>query len=104
VRFFFEIPRPKKRIILPNVLAIGQVERLFAQLENLKHKTMLYLAYSAGLRVSEVVNMKVCDIHCERMMINIKDAKGKKYRSIIGRYFGASSTVLYDLQTKVLVI
>lgn len=77
-KFFFEIPRPKKRIILPNVLAISQVERLFAQLENLKHKTMLYLAYSAGLRVSEVVNMRVSDIHSERMVINIKGAKGKK--------------------------
>lgn len=81
-RFFFEIPRPKKRTILPNVLAISQVERLFSHLENLKHKTMLYLAYSAGLRVSEVVNMKVNNIHSERMVINIKGAKGKKDRTV----------------------
>jgi integrase/recombinase XerD len=81
-RFFVKITRPKKRIIFPNVLAISQVERLFAQLENLKHKTMLYLAYSAGLRVSEVVNMKVCDIHSGRMVINIKGAKGKKDRTV----------------------
>jgi site-specific recombinase XerD len=81
-KMFVEIPRPKKRFILPNVLAIEQVERLFLQLENLKHKTMLYLAYSAGLRVSEVVNLKVRDIHSERMVINIKGAKGKKDRTV----------------------
>ncbi|MDZ7936579.1 MAG: tyrosine-type recombinase/integrase [Emticicia sp.] len=82
-RFFFEIPRPKKPLKLPNVLAISQVERLFSKLENLKHKTMLYLTYSAGLRVSEVVNLKVKDIHSERMVINIKGGKGKKDRMVI---------------------
>ncbi len=81
-KFFFEIPRPKKPSILPNVLAISQVEKLFSNLENLKHKTMLYLAYSAGLRVSEVVNLKIKDIHSERMVINIKGAKGKKDRTV----------------------
>ncbi|MFN8355867.1 MAG: tyrosine-type recombinase/integrase [Spirosomataceae bacterium] len=81
-KFFFEIPRPKKKVILPNVLAISQVEKLFTQLENLKHKTMIYLAYSAGLRVSEVVNLRIKDIHSERMVINIKGAKGKKDRIV----------------------
>jgi len=81
-KFFFEIPRPKKKVILPNVLAISQVENLFSKLENLKHKTMLYLAYSAGLRVSEVVHLKIKDIHSERMVINIKGAKGKKDRTV----------------------
>jgi integrase/recombinase XerD len=82
-RFFVEIPRPKRKLMLPNVLAISQVEKLFAQLENLKHKTMLYLAYSAGLRVSEVVNLKIKDIHSARMVINIRGAKGKKDRTVI---------------------
>ena len=82
-RMFLEIPRPKKKLILPNVLAISQVEKLFSKLENLKHKTMLFLAYSAGLRVSEVVNLKVLDIHSERMVINIKGAKGKKDRTVV---------------------
>lgn len=81
-RIFIEIPRPKKRITLPNVLAISQVEKLFGKLENLKHKTMIYLAYSAGLRVSEVVNLKLKDIHSERMVINIRGAKGKKDRMV----------------------
>ncbi len=81
-QMFIQIPRPKKKAMLPNVLAIAQVERLFSQLENLKHKTMLYLAYSAGLRVSEVVNLRVKDIHSARMAINIKGAKGKKDRTV----------------------
>lgn len=82
-RMFFDIPRPKRPLQLPNVLAISQVELLFSKLENLKHKTMLFLAYSAGLRVSEVVNLKVKDIHSARMVINIKGAKGKKDRMVI---------------------
>jgi integrase/recombinase XerD len=81
-RLFMDIPRPKKRLLLPNVLAISQVEQLFGQLENLKHKTMLFLAYSAGLRVSEVVNLKISDIHSARMVITIKGAKGKKDRTV----------------------
>lgn len=81
-RFFVDIPRPKKTVQLPNVLAISQIEKLFSQLENLKHKTMVFLAYSAGLRVSEVVNLRIKDIHSERMVINIKGAKGKKDRIV----------------------
>ncbi|WP_186741821.1 tyrosine-type recombinase/integrase [Spirosoma utsteinense] len=81
-RLFIDIPRPKKKLLLPNVLAIGQIERLFGQLENLKHKTMLFLAYSAGLRVSEVVNLSISDINSERMVITIKGAKGKKDRTV----------------------
>ena len=82
-KMFFDIPRPKKPIQLPNVLAISQVELLFSKLENLKHKTMLFLAYSAGLRVSEVVGLRVKDIHSARMVINIKGAKGKKDRMVV---------------------
>ncbi|GAA4394342.1 site-specific integrase [Nibrella viscosa] len=81
-QMFIEIPRPKKKVLLPNVLAISQIEKLFLKLENLKHQTMLFLAYSAGLRVSEVVNLKIRDIHSARMAINIKGAKGKKDRTV----------------------
>jgi integrase/recombinase XerD len=81
-KFFFTIPRPKKPFLLPNVLAINQIEKLFSKIHNLKHKTMLYLAYSAGLRISEVVNLKIADIHSDRMVINVKGAKGKKDRTV----------------------
>lgn len=81
-KFFLEIPRPKKPYLLPNVLAIAELERLFATIDNLKHKTMVYLAYSAGMHVSEVVNIKVSHIHSARMVINLKGAKGKKDRTV----------------------
>jgi len=92
-KFFFEIQRPKKPL-LPKVLVISQVEKLFAQLKNLKHETMLYLAYSAVLRVSEVINLKVKDIHSARMVINISGAKGKKDRIV------ALSVGILDLMRK----
>ena len=81
-KMFLDIYRPKKPKLLPNVLAISEIQQLFATLDNLKHKTMIYLAYSAGLRVSEVINLKVQHIHSARMVINIKGAKGKKDRTV----------------------
>lgn len=100
-KLFVEIPRPKKKIILPNVLAKQQVERLFSNLESLKHRSMLYLTYSAGLRVSEVVNLRIKDIHSERMVITIKGAKGKKigqfpYRKVY--YYSYESITIIIIQ------
>jgi len=54
-RFFWEIPRPKKQLILPKVLGESELKRLFSALQNKKHKAILFTAYSAGLRVSEVI-------------------------------------------------
>jgi integrase/recombinase XerD len=51
-------------------------------IENLKHKALLFTAYSAGLRVSEVVSLKVTDIDSDRMQIRIEAAKGKKDRVV----------------------
>lgn len=81
-KFLFDIPCPKKKKQLPNVLSIQQVELLFAQLEHLKHKTMLFLAYSGGLRVSEVVHLRPADIVSSRMIIHIRHGKGKKDRIV----------------------
>ncbi|MGZ3860607.1 MAG: tyrosine-type recombinase/integrase [Flavisolibacter sp.] len=88
-RFFLEIPRPKKPFQLPNVLNERELERLFAALPNLKHKALLFTAYSAGLRVSEVVHLKLTDIDSGRMQIRIEQAKGKK-----DRYVGLSLILL----------
>lgn len=49
-------------------------------MENRKHKAMLFTAYSAGLRVSEIVNLKIADIDGQRMQIMVSQAKGKKDR------------------------
>lgn len=55
-KFFFDIPRPKKWQQLPRVLGQEEITRLFNAVLNKKHKAILFTAYSAGLRVSEVVN------------------------------------------------
>lgn len=81
-KFFWEIPRPKKQMILPKVLGEEEVARLFNALTNMKHKAMLFTAYSAGLRVSEIAVLKISDIDSSRMQIRIENAKGKKDRYV----------------------
>ncbi len=81
-KFFWEIPRPKKPLLLPRLLNEDELRRLFNSLLNKKHKAMLFTAYSAGLRVSEIVNLKICDIDSKRMQIFISRAKGKKDRYV----------------------
>lgn len=77
------IPRPKKERTLPTVLSRDEVMRIFAEVTNLKHKAILMLTYSAGLRVSEVVALKPMNIDESRKMIFLKGAKGKKDRYTI---------------------
>ncbi|MBL0271438.1 MAG: tyrosine-type recombinase/integrase [Chitinophagaceae bacterium] len=81
-RFFWEIPRPKKQLLLPKLLNEEELARLFNAMENRKHKAMLFTAYSAGLRVSEIVNLKIADIDGQRMQIMVSQAKGKKDRYV----------------------
>lgn len=81
-RFFWEIPRPKKPLQLPKLLNETDLAKLFNALTNKKHKAMLFAAYSAGLRVSEVVSLKITDIDSRRMQIFIENAKGKKDRYV----------------------
>lgn len=81
-KFFWEIPRPKKRIILPKVISEEKIIKGLLSIQNIKHKVLLMTAYSAGLRVSEVVSLKVANIDSDRMQIFIEDAKGKKDRIV----------------------
>jgi len=79
-KFFWEIPRPKKKNELPKMFSKDEVAAIINSTHNRKHKTMLMLAYSAGLRVSEVVSLRTIDIDSKRMTIMIRQAKGKKDR------------------------
>jgi integrase/recombinase XerD len=81
-KFFFDIPRPKKPMLLPKLLNESELARLFNALSNKKHKAMLFTAYSAGLRVSEIVKLKLADIDSKRMQIFVERAKGKKDRYV----------------------
>jgi site-specific recombinase XerD len=81
-RKVYEIPRPIKPLLLPRVHGKSKLIELIQRTENLKHRCILMLAYSAGLRVSEIVHLEIADIDSGRMTIFIKRAKGKKDRLV----------------------
>ena len=94
IKFFFEttlgrewnmldIPRVKQHSKLPIALTPLQINELFNSISNLKHKTMLVICYSAGLRVGELMNLKITDIHSHTMRIRVRDGKGLKERYTI---------------------
>lgn len=74
--------RPKKEKALPKVLDSKFILDKLRKIENIKHRAILTLTFSVGLRVSEVVNLKITDIDSKRMLINIRLAKGKKDRLV----------------------
>lgn len=78
-----KIPYPKADKKLPIVLSQEEVQRMFNVCENLKHKVILALLYSCGLRVSELINLTWKDIDRSRMIINIIQGKGKKDRQVM---------------------
>lgn len=81
-KLFVEIPRPKKPSILPKVLSSADILKLFQVTTNIKHLLMLKLCYGMGLRVSEIVHLKIEHIDSKRMQVLIAAAKGKKDRYV----------------------
>ena len=61
---------------IPVVLSVHEVERLLNSFTNLKHKSIFTLIYSAGLRIGELLNLKISDIDSDRMQIRINQGKG----------------------------
>jgi integrase/recombinase XerD len=84
---------PRRGRPLPVVLSIEEVKAILESLGNLKHRVMLMLAYSAGLRVSEVVHLKTSDIDGKRKLIHVQSGKGQK-----DRYTILSDVVLDELR------
>ncbi|MDI6689559.1 MAG: tyrosine-type recombinase/integrase [Actinomycetota bacterium] len=78
--FTKSIRRPRKERRLPGILSPEEVRKIFDAVKNIKHRCILLLTYSSGLRVSEVVRLKVSDIDSNRMLIRIRQGKGKKDR------------------------
>ena len=68
---------------LPVVLSREEIQLLFNACTNLKHKAIMSVMYSAGLRVSEVINLKITDIDSKRNVINVTNAKGGKDRQVM---------------------
>ncbi|MNF67301.1 Tyrosine recombinase XerD [compost metagenome] len=101
-----KIPYPKSEKKLPIVLSQDEVQKMFTVCENLKHKVILALLYSCGLRVSELINLKWSHIDRSRMIINIISGKGNKDRQVmldtsliplLEKYF-------YEYQTKTYIL
>jgi len=74
--------RPKSEKKLPRVIDGEFIKTQLSKINNLKHKTILTLTYSVGLRVSEIVNLKIEDIDSKRMLVHIKNTKGRKDRIV----------------------
>ncbi len=80
-RKFYYVERPLKERTLPVVLNKDEISRMIKLTDNVKHKAILMLIYSAGLRLGEALNLRIEDIDSKRMLIHIKAAKGKKDRT-----------------------
>jgi site-specific recombinase XerD len=94
LRFFFRVTLKRYAIVehtrfiheprrLPVVLSPEEVARLLDAAPGIKYKAALSVAYGAGLRASEVVSLKVCDIDSERMLIRVEQGKGRKDRYVM---------------------
>ena len=115
LRFFYQqvlgwnqeqlfLPPRKRTWRLPEVLSPREVERLLAAAVKLRDRCLLMTAYSAGLRVSELIQLKLSDIHTERMMIRVEQGKGKKdrYTILSKRLLGELIKIQANVSTGVL--
>lgn len=98
------VHRPKKPRLLPNVLSKEEVKHILTAQSNLKHRAMLSLIYSCGLRRSELINLKLTDVDSKRNLLIIRQAKGRKDRmaplsvktiGLLREYFAAYKPVTW---------
>ncbi|OED34890.1 recombinase [Flavobacteriaceae bacterium (ex Bugula neritina AB1)] len=90
---FYSIERPRKEQKLPNILAKEDILRMIDLTKNLKHKCIISLLYSSGLRRSELLNLQLTDIDSKNMLIKVRQAKGNR-----DRYTVLNQSVLDNLR------
>lgn len=90
---FYHLERPRKRETLPKVLSKEEIRALINATRNIKHRCIVSLLYSAGLRRGELIKLKISDIDSKRMTIRVEQSKGNK-----DRYTLLSKRVLNDLR------
>ncbi|MFC6997933.1 tyrosine-type recombinase/integrase [Rufibacter roseus] len=88
------VERPEKPERLPLVLSKQDVAKILAATDNLKHRCMLQLLYAGGLRIGEVINLKITDVQSARNLLLIRGGKGKKDRTTL-----LSQKLLENLRT-----
>ncbi len=91
---FYSIERPRKQKQLPKVISKEEIFKIMENTNNIKHRCIVGLLYSSGLRRGELLNLLVTDIDSKRMIVNILNAKGNK-----DRYSVLSPSILRDLKT-----
>jgi hypothetical protein len=74
---------PKQPKTLPTVLSLDETARFFAAILSVKHRAILMTAYAAGLRLSEVVDLRIEDIDSQRMVIRVRQGKGRRDRNVM---------------------
>jgi len=77
---FYAIERPRKEFKLPKVISKEEVKKIIANTNNIKHRCIVSLLYSAGLRRGELLHLKVSDIDSNRMLVRVDDSKGNRDR------------------------
>ena len=92
-KMFIDIPRPKKPLLLPKALNTAEISKIIAATENSKHQLILKMCYGMGLRVSEIVNIKIEDIDSKAMRVLIARTKGKK-----DRYVNLPESIIVELR------
>jgi integrase/recombinase XerD len=90
---FYSIERPRKQKQLPEVLSKEEIVKIINSTNNIKHRCIVGLLYSSGLRRGELLNLNVTDIDSKRMVVKINNAKGNKDRISV-----LSPSLLKDLQ------
>lgn len=90
---FYDIERPRKEEKLPKVISKEEVKAIIEHTNNIKHRCVVSLLYSAGLRRSELLNLTLDDIDSQRMVVQVIQGKGKKDRITL-----LSQTTLLDLR------
>jgi len=78
-----QVERPEKAKTLPKVLSKQEVARILDATINLKHRCLLQLLYAGGLRIGEVINLKISDVQSDRNLLLIRGGKGKKDRTTL---------------------
>lgn len=77
---YIDYPRPEEH--LSEILSLGEIKRLFDACDNLKHKAIIQVFYSTGIREDELINLRISDIDSNRGVIRIEQGKGKKDRYV----------------------
>lgn len=100
------LERPKKSRKLPSILSQEEVLQIITATQNIKHRAIIALIYSCGLRISELINLKLADFHIERKQLIVKNGKGRKdrYISLADSFLPLLSNYYYSYKPKLFFV